>query len=255
MKKSTIIAIVFLVLILAFLAIYRPNKSSSSGAEPTPVLTETPSPSPILEALVPNAIITREGVFECLPKKDPGDFQTLECAYGFRDDSGLHFVIDLSKQPVSSFDLPMDQRYSVTGRFTPIELLSTDQWRIYDVVGIITVDSYQEIKKDIQVVSPNQTVTLELLKPIIVSNTTIRVSAVLEDSRCPADAVCIQAGKVTLRLNIDSPSGSSVMTIEPGKTITTETLAITLDEVMPYPLASRKTEDSEYRFKFTIRSK
>lgn len=97
--------------------------------------------------------------------------------------------------------------------------------------------------------------TVGLNEPKKIGETTITAWAVTEDSRCPSDVVCIQAGRAVVALRLVTPSGSSIMEIEVGKTVTTETLSITLDEVAPYPVASKKTGDAEYRFKFNVKGK
>lgn len=81
---------------------------------------------------------------------------------------------------------------------------------------------------------------------------------VLEDSRCPVDAVCAQAGTVRLTARIESPSttggaaSSSDVTIELGKTATTETERITLTAVEPTAMTGKKIKSAEYRFTFRI---
>lgn len=97
--------------------------------------------------------------------------------------------------------------------------------------------------------------TVGLNEPKIIGETTITAWAVTEDSRCPSDFDCIQAGRAVVALRLATPSGSSIMEIEVGKTVTTETLAITLDEVSPYPTSSKKTQDGEYRFKFNVKGR
>lgn len=99
------------------------------------------------------------------------------------------------------------------------------------------------------------TFTVGLEESFEVASTTVSVWAVTEDSRCASDVVCIQMGRVTIGLNIWSPSGNSVVELEPGKSATTETLNITLDEVQPYPVSSYKISDQEYRFVFTVTKK
>ncbi len=97
--------------------------------------------------------------------------------------------------------------------------------------------------------------TVGLNEPKKISDTTITALAVTEDSRCPSDVVCIQAGRTVVELRLVTPSGSSIIKIEVGKTVTTETLSITLDEVAPYPISSKKTRYDEYRFKFNVKGK
>lgn len=42
--------------------------------------------------------------------------------------------------------------------------------------------------------------------------------AVIEDSRCPADVLCIQAGRLVITARIDHPGGSTIRTMTLGTT-------------------------------------
>lgn len=88
-----------------------------------------------------------------------------------------------------------------------------------------------------------------------VSGTTIKVWAVTEDSRCPSDVRCIQAGRVRVALMAVSPSGSSQIEMFPGQTAAAGPISVTLERVDPYPISTRKTQDSEYRFTFTLKAR
>lgn len=79
--------------------------------------------------------------------------------------------------------------------------------------------------------------------------------AVLEDSRCPSDVQCFQAGRATVAFNLSGPSGDSALQLEVGKTGSTENLQITLDEVRPATLSTHKITDEEYRFTVTLAPK
>jgi hypothetical protein len=98
-------------------------------------------------------------------------------------------------------------------------------------------------------------ITLALNQSTIVDGTTITVWAVTEDSRCPSDVQCIQAGRVRVALHFATSSGDSIVEVEIGKTVTTETLSITLDEVTPYPVSTRKISDGEYTFVLSVKGK
>lgn len=94
--------------------------------------------------------------------------------------------------------------------------------------------------------------TLKLNEKRTIGGTTIEVSKVLEDSRCAKDVQCVWAGQVRIEVKLNTPSGNSTTTLMPGKFVTTETLKITLEDVTPYPISTRRTEDSEYRFRLLI---
>jgi hypothetical protein len=74
----------------------------------------------------------------------------------------------------------------------------------------------------------------------------------LEDSRCPADVQCIQAGTVRIMATISSGLGTGEQELELGQTITTEAELVTLTDVIPMTEADQEVADSEYMFEFTI---
>jgi hypothetical protein len=88
----------------------------------------------------------------------------------------------------------------------------------------------------------NQKVT-----PILESITPLEV---IEDSRCPNDVQCIQAGTVRVRVRIDSGSGVSTETFSLNGTVTTETEAITLIAVRPEKESTRTIASGDYTFIF-----
>ncbi len=88
---------------------------------------------------------TLVGVYTCLPKKDTGGEHTLECALGLKTDSNEYYALDLNQIPDQSLDIPTGKRISTKGIVTPIENLSTDRWRTYDIEGIFTVTEGPEV--------------------------------------------------------------------------------------------------------------
>ena len=75
---------------------------------------------------------------------------------------------------------------------------------------------------------------------------------VLEDSRCPSDVVCIQAGTVRIRARLASGLGEGTQEFKLGQPITTEAEEVTLVEVTPYPRASAPTKPADYLFRFEV---
>ena len=75
---------------------------------------------------------------------------------------------------------------------------------------------------------------------------------VIEDSRCPIDVQCIQAGTVRLRANIESNNATSVEIFTLGTIVTTDTEQITLVTVSPNPTAGVNIPPSSYVFTFEI---
>ncbi len=76
--------------------------------------------------------------------------------------------------------------------------------------------------------------------------------AVLQDSRCPVDVQCIQAGTVKIRARLVGGLGTAMQEFTIGQPITTETEMVTLTAVSPQPKAGIKIPDSEYVFRFEV---
>lgn len=90
--------------------------------------------------------LTLRGSYSCLPHKDTGGPQTMECAFGMKGDNGLFYALDTSiLQSTSIVDVKTGDAISVEGVFIPIEELSTNQWLKYDIKGIIRVNTLKKI--------------------------------------------------------------------------------------------------------------
>lgn len=103
-----------------------------------------PTPAPVEEYAPQRA--TLEGTLVCLPHA-PGYPPTKECAIGLRLDDGTHYAFDTML--MSSIPEPhqVGDRITGNGVLTPIERLSTDHWRKYDVRGIFSVtDGFSVIR-------------------------------------------------------------------------------------------------------------
>lgn len=88
-----------------------------------------------------------EGTYVCLPHRDTGGPQTLECALGLRADDGRHYALRNSGATAERAQAvtPTGVRVRVTGTVVPVEALSSDQWRKYDVVGVVEVATFAEV--------------------------------------------------------------------------------------------------------------
>jgi len=105
-----------------------------------------------------------------------------------------------------------------------------------------------EIKKEVEL----ETRAGKTVSALDVSITPIEV---IEDSRCPVDVVCIQAGTVRLRARLLSGLGEANQVFEIGKPITTEVEEITLLSVLPEPRAGKTILPADYVFKFSVRKR
>jgi len=79
--------------------------------------------------------------------------------------------------------------------------------------------------------------------------------AVIEDSRCPLDVQCIQAGTVRVRATLQSGLGSGTETFELNKPITTEAEEVTLVSVSPMPEAGVTIDEKDYIFIFQVKKR
>ncbi len=77
----------------------------------------------------------------------------------------------------------------------------------------------------------------------------VRFQGVPADSRCPADAFCIQAGEATVRIEILSSAPAVTYDLHTGnvRTATHQDLTIALVQLAPYPYGSHPIRPDEYR--------
>lgn len=77
------------------------------------------------------------------------------------------------------------------------------------------------------------------------------------DSRCPADAFCIQGGDATVHVRILDSGETRGYELHTGDsrraTFTHRNIRVELLELQPYPFSSRTIDPSEYRATFAAR--
>lgn len=83
--------------------------------------------------------LTLEGEVVCLPHTDTSGPQTMECAYGLKEDDGTYYALDFALMSQYPPNVDTGTRVRASGVFTPLERLSTDHWKIYPIVGIFSV--------------------------------------------------------------------------------------------------------------------
>ena len=75
------------------------------------------------------------------------------------------------------------------------------------------------------------------------------------DSRCPADAICIQGGDALVQIRVAQGASSSSYDLHTGDSsraaIVHEGVRIALLELQPYPFSSRPIAPGDYRAIFT----
>ena len=80
---------------------------------------------------------------------------------------------------------------------------------------------------------------------------TITPLQILEDSRCPVDVQCVQAGTVKVKVKVENSTGVTVETFTLGTGVITGTEAITLTHVSPQKNSTVQITPGEYRFMFS----
>lgn len=226
-----------------------------------------------------------EGIYDCLPYKE----NTItpvesECEPAIKTNNDEYYAVNFYLMSQTHAPLVKNQRFSANGSVTPIERLSTDHWRKYNVVGIFSVTdslvllddegeqyactleaklcedgSYvgrQGPKCEFSKCPPSSVslpteVNSSLGENTVVLDLTISPKEVVSDSRCPSDVVCIWAGTVEVRTNLSTPvsHGEHVLTL--GKPQVFGKYSVTLIEVLP-----KKTQEAVknnlYKFKYLV---
>lgn len=86
------------------------------------------------------------GFWECLPKVGPGP-HTMECAFGIAlDASDGHLAVNTSLMSAYPVDFPTGTKVRIEGVVTPANQLSSDQWRSYDIDGIISATTIEKVQ-------------------------------------------------------------------------------------------------------------
>lgn len=120
--------------------------------------------------------------------------------------------------------------------------------------GSFLITHYQENPGAKEEVASSVSVTAALNESVSMLGVSITPLSIEEDSRCPTDVTCIQAGQVRLEVQTVDGMGTSTTAITLGaaEPITTEAASIWLTDVLPTKVSTSVTEDEEYRFTFRI---
>lgn len=84
----------------------------------------------------------------------------------------------------------------------------------------------------------------------------VRFEFVTGDSRCPADALCIQGGDALVHVSVIDDGTTSSYELHTGDssraTVTHKQIRIALVELQPYPFSSRTIAPGDYRATLTV---
>jgi hypothetical protein len=99
--------------------------------------------------------------------------------------------------------------------------------------------------------------TLGVNEAKVISGTplAIQFTGVTDDSRCPADAVCIQGGDAVVHIRVED-GGTSRYELHTGdlalSAVAHGRFRISLVDLQPYPFSSRSISPGEYRATLTV---
>lgn len=99
---------------------------------------------------------------------------------------------------------------------------------------------------------PYGEVTMAVGVTAVFEDVAITALEIKEDSRCPIDVNCIQAGTVTLLLELVSILGTSTSEISLGESITTEADVVTFKGVYPGKVSTENITPSAYEVTFDV---
>jgi hypothetical protein len=147
-RSKIILAIIVIVIIVlgALLLMTSPSKApvSEPAANTEGTLTgQVVSPG---ENEPTSKRASLSGTFVCLPHKDKTGPQTAECAFGMKASDGSYYALDfnMSSQPIPT--MKVGDKFEASGLLTPLEALSSDHMRIYDIKGIFSItDSFKRL--------------------------------------------------------------------------------------------------------------
>jgi hypothetical protein len=110
--------------------------------------------------------------------------------------------------------------------------------------------------KDPTTTSQSVTLGVNQSKKLFARKLTVKVLAVVEDSRCPKDVNCIQAGNAKVRVSIRKGTDSSKIVdldLNAGQTsVTFENYKITLSALTPYPATAAPIKRNKYIATLTV---
>lgn len=150
-----------------------------------------------------------------------------------------------------------DGSYEVTGRVM-LKTSSGDAGIIPVALTVANIDGsyliaqYEENPQEAETEVQN-TVTLGLNETGSLYGVGITPRVVTEDSRCPEDVVCIQAGRVLIAVELVDGMGTSTMDFILGaeEPVTTDVAMFRFTAVTPEKISTTQIEDAQYRFTFT----
>ena len=88
----------------------------------------------------------------------------------------------------------------------------------------------------------------------IVEGVAVKFVGVTGDSRCPADAMCIQGGDAVVKMEVVSDGSKREIELHTGdmRPVTAGGITVALLELSPYPFSSRTISQEEYKARLRV---
>jgi len=174
------------------------------------------------------------------PSLEPSDFRGVETFEGYYEvvDGTVNFIRTAGDMITSA-----EKTVSEKGFDT---LLHNVSLRIaHSITDNSSVDAL------IERISKTKSTSGKLNEEIIISGLIITLTQVVEDSRCPRDVQCIQAGTVRVRGTLGDGSRTTSQIFKLGESVTLGEKKVKLTKVEPDTISNTKIENSSYIFHFS----
>lgn len=178
-----------------------------------------------------------------LTKSDFDEVEALEGKYQFRDEELI--FIRTEDAPVSSAErMVIDAGYK--------NLLKNVSSRLN-----ISIDSTSDVDMLIELINTSETIDTRIGQGTSMFGVKIIPLEVIEDSRCPIDVTCIQAGTVIVKTNVTvEKNGEIEQVFELDRIVEiNDNLSATLTRVEPQKEEGVEISNSEYIFYFKVDKK
>ncbi len=174
----------------------------------------------------------------------PADFQNVETVEGRYDvkNDEVVFVRGQGSSITSA-----ERMISELGYETLLKNVSTR-------LGVST-EAKEDIDKIIERVNTAERIETKIGQAGSALGFEVRPTEIMEDSRCPIDVQCIQAGTVRVRADIASPTGQGNKIFDLEKPVIIGNWEVTLIQVDPIPESTVERIDGDYTFYFRISTK
>lgn len=181
-------------------------------------------------------------LIRAFPGLIPQDFNGVETLEGrYRVEGNAIIFVRDETQPISSAERTLSNKGYAT-------LLTTVSTRLG--MGAHTAASIDVL---IDRINTSDTIDAAIEEGGSARGIQVVPRSVLEDSRCPEDVTCIQAGTVRVRTLLTTKEGSGEQVFILGTPVATSTYLVTLMRVTPNARAGFVIDPSEYHFFFEVK--